>query len=126
MTSPQSDLPVLYNHPFRQLCLTAIDTLGKREHRSNTWRLFRADCDIAYFAGWLLVTKSSDDGHLKVIWDDRAGGQRVDDLSPYEEMLQRWLVLEELARVSLPRDQQLHSTLPGLEGENGASPSTGN
>lgn len=83
-------------HPFRRRCLEALDTHGRQLH-SNIWLLQRDGWEIIYNAGDLIFRNQSWQANLITVWSDRSGGQIAPDLTRYEELLDRWMILERLA-----------------------------
>ena len=86
-------------HPFRLLCLRLLDQDGNRDGTSSLWTLLIEDWIISYYAGDLIFFNQTDhnDENVTTVWNDQRGGQMVEDLSPYEALVSRWLVLERLA-----------------------------
>lgn len=100
-------------HPFRRKVLETIDALGARIPYHNAWRLEREGWDLIYTAGDLMFYKPETEF---VVWSDHDGGQQVEDLSPYEELLNRWMVLERLADVGRSeQDGRLREAVSDLE-----------
>lgn len=85
-------------HPFRLRCLQLLDR-DVKPRWDGSYRLRKEGWEISFFAGYLdfrNITKLGDENEI-IVWNDQRGGQRVDDLRPYEHMLNRWMVLESLA-----------------------------
>ena len=96
------------SHPFRELCLSLIDRDGQRTLRANVWFFRKDGWEIVYSPGRLVVRANVDYAHKVgythkgpsiTVWSDSDGGQLVNDLWPYEDTLNRWMILESLGNI---------------------------
>ena len=105
MTSPhyeEMDVSASFRfHPFRRMCLNLIDRDTRQEPHSNVWILRKEGWELIYHHGDLIFRSHTDydDENVVMVWADTLGGQQVADLSPYEQLLDRWMVLERLGDV---------------------------
>jgi len=83
------------NAAFRKICLQALDVIGRKNEKTHVWMISNSKLMIMYEAGRLTVQDIVE--HITV-WDDRYSGPCT-VLTPYYEMLERWMVLERLAAI---------------------------
>ena len=88
------------NERFRSDCLKLIRRDGYRI--SETTCIFRRDeWKLSLFSGFLSFRNETvlDDENVILVWSDLRGGKLVDDLTPYESLLNKWMILDRLSSV---------------------------
>ena len=81
---------------FRDDCLLLLDRAYQHHVVLDMWSYTGGGLDLTYMDSKLIVRTSSD---RKIIWHDSLDGMCVADLTPYEEMLSRLLILDRLAEL---------------------------